>query len=56
MLFQIMCFHYETFDFENMIQAWMAQLVLHQLGTMEVMGSNLGKTKIFLKNLNLNAD
>ena len=35
-------------------EAWITQLVAHQLGTMEVMGSNPARERIFIKNLNLN--
>ena len=38
------------------IQAWTAHLVVHWLGTMEVVGSNPGKGGDFSKNLNLNVD
>ena len=36
-------------NFWDEIQAWIAQLVAHRLGTMEVVGSNPGKGEDFSK-------
>ena len=37
------CINYLYLVTKRLIQAWIAQLVLHWLGTMEVVGSDLGK-------------
>ena len=48
---------YNLPDLVNQIQAWIAQLVAHRLGTIEVMGTNPCKGEDFSKKLiNLNAD
>ena len=41
----------------RLVQAWIAQLVVHWIGTTEVVGSNPDKEEDFsLKNQKLNAD